>query len=372
MKPHNIFLIFAAVLLSGLAAYLTFTSRSSTPALTPQSPPAALPVAAPSAGVATVKTGSSSTPAPPAPPSAPSPAKPAPNSPDFAAQRLLFRHNAIDARYGRLAFLDAPFTGERQFAGDLVCEAVHFARGRGICLTAERGVFTTYSAVIFDSEFRRLFTIPLAGAPSRCRVAPNGKLAAATVFRSGHSYSSADFTTQTLLIDTTTGQVLLDLEKLQVQKDGRPFSAPDFNFWGVTFTPDSRSFYCTVSSNRQHYLLSADLASRSARVLRANVECPSLSPDGKRIAYKKRMPGSDGVKWAVHLLDLASSADLRLRETRSVDDQMEWLDHKSILYALTDETAGNSGITHVWRMDVDASLAPLRLVSTAYSPAAVR
>ena len=50
------------------------------------------------------------------------------------------------------------------------CEAVHFAAGRGICLSADRGVFTTYAAEILDARFAPLLTLPAQGGPSRCRV----------------------------------------------------------------------------------------------------------------------------------------------------------------------------------------------------------
>ena len=46
---------------------------------------------------------------------------------------------------------------------------------------------------------------------------------------------------------------------------------------------------------------------KEARVLRENVECPSLSPDNTRIVFKKRMTdGPGGVTWRLHVLDLAT------------------------------------------------------------------
>lgn len=81
----------------------------------------------------------------------------------FEPQQIIFRHNAVDGNRGLLAAVDYPALGQRQFIGGLSCETLHFASGRGIYLTAQCGVFTTYNAVIFDSTFKRLFTIPLKG-----------------------------------------------------------------------------------------------------------------------------------------------------------------------------------------------------------------
>ena len=53
-----------------------------------------------------------------------------------------------------------------------------------------------------------------------------------------------------------------------------------------------------------------------------DVECPSLSPDETRVAFKRRQ----GDNWRLHVLDLDTGREYPLAETRSVDDQVEWLD----------------------------------------------
>jgi hypothetical protein len=197
-------------------------------------------------------------------------------------------------------------------------------------------------------------------------------LAAITVFLTGHSYDSVDFTTQTLLVDAMTGQVLANLEDFAVTRDGQPISAIDFNFWGVTFSPDSKRFYSTLSTNRQHYLVEADIAKRTARVIHQNVECPSLSPSGALIAYKKRLSTPGRIEWQLHILDLATMKETPLAERRSVDDQIEWLNDATVLYALPESSAVSSAVTDVWRADVDGKSAPEMLLRMAYSPTAVR
>jgi dipeptidyl aminopeptidase/acylaminoacyl peptidase len=183
-----------------------------------------------------------------------------------------------------------------------------------------------------------------------------------TEFVAGHSYAEAGFSTLTTLIDMPTGRIITDLEKFEVFRDGTRIASPDFNFWGVTFARDSNRFYATLGTGGKTYLVEGDVSARRARVLRENVECPSLSPDNKRIAFKKR-DGSLGM-WRLHILDLATLEDRPLEaETRIIDDQVEWLDDNQILYR--------------WGQDVivvptDGSAPPRIFLARASSPAVVR
>ena len=291
--------------------------------------------------------------------------------PETPVNRIFFRSTDPEQHYGQLAFVEYPGTLTPHYLDQWNCETVYFAGGKGSCLTADRGVFTTYTADIFDTGFRRLFTIPLNGIPSRTRVSRNGRMAAVTVFVTGHGYDSVDFTTQTSLIDTATGKVLADMEKFAVTKEGMPFQAKDFNFWGVTFAPDNDRFYCTLSSNRKHYLLEGSLTARTAHVIHENVECPSISPDATRIAFKKRLPG-DRVVWQLHVLELKTLTETSLAERRSVDDQLEWLDNKQVLYSLPHNEAVPGPPTDVWVAPANGEGEPHRFLLNAYSPAVAR
>jgi hypothetical protein len=288
-------------------------------------------------------------------------------------RRIFFRHNALDSHYGRLAFARLGSLAKVEFPGSLSCEAVYVAGGRGICLTADRGVFTTYAATLFDARtFEAIGSIPLGGVPSRCRVSTDGSMAALTVFVSGHSYASVDFSTQTLLIDTNKAKVLADVEDYSVSRNGQPFSNKDFNFWGVTFTPDATQFYCTLSTNRQHFLVKGDISSRSVAVVHDQVECPSLSPDGTRIAYKKRLMENGRLIWRTQILHLRTRTEVQLPETRSVDDQLEWLDGNHVLYALSASETGSSASTDIWVAAADGSREPELFLKNAYSPSVER
>lgn len=252
----------------------------------------------------------------------------------------------------------------------LTCDRVAFAAGAGVCLAAERGMVTSYHASLFDQAFQARHRVALGGVPSRTRVAPDGAVAASTNFVNGDSYAAGGFSTRTLLIDTATGSVIENLEAFQVTKAGQPFKAVDFNFWGVTFTTTPGRFYATLASGGQIYLVEGDVTTRTARVVRTGIECPSLSPDNRRIAFKKRMPGLR-LLWRIHVLDLDSGVETALAETRSVDDQVEWLDNATILYALPNGGKARPEMD-IWAAAADGSGTPRVLLTNAESPAVVR
>jgi len=98
------------------------------------------------------------------------------------------------------------------------------------------------------------------------------------------------------------------------------------------------------------------------------VECPSLSPDARHIAFKKRTGGA-AARWRVAVLDLATLTDHVLAsESRHLDDQIEWLDNHRVLYSLP---RADSAVSDVWVADIDANAAPQVLIPSAESPIVV-
>ncbi len=291
------------------------------------------------------------------------------------APHTLMRVTAPSGSHGQIGLEIAGADGVRQVS-TLRCDRVHAARGGaglGICLEAKRGAITTYHAHLFDRALGVVASFPVAGEPSRARMSADGTLAATTVFVSGHSYSSPGFSTRTSIVDVANRQVLVpDLEAFEVVKDGATIKHENFNFWGVSFTPDGKGFYATLQSGKQLWLVKGDMRSRRMEVLAPDVECPSLSPDATRVAFKRRtIQQPEGrMVWRIVVRDLASGRETLLaQEKRSVDDQVEWIDERRIAYALpTDKPAGAS---HVWAMNADGQGEPRLWLPLASSPAVV-
>jgi hypothetical protein len=285
---------------------------------------------------------------------------------------LVFRNTRRDDGFGKLSLVRLDDPSGPIATTDLSCERVDFHVDRGVCLSANRGAVTSYATIVFDAQFKVLSTTPLTGLPSRVRVSPDGHYGAYTTFVSGDSYATTNFSTRTQLLDLHSGESLGNLEQFEVIKDGSPFTAVDFNFWGVTFANDNNTFYATLGTGGHTYLVKGDLAGRQVTVLRDGVECPSLSPDNKHIAYKKRVPGQFGrIEWRLSVLDVDTLADHELAETRNIDDQANWLDNDNVLYALPVADSGTP-TDDTWAVPADGSGAPRRVIPGAWSAGVVK
>jgi hypothetical protein len=303
-------------------------------------------------------------------------ALPAPGGVGQGRPFMLYRSTALGDSYGHVAltYLDSP-DGEHGVT-PIRCDRVHYASGTGICLDSKRGAMTTYRAVLFDDRLATLKTFDLAGFPSRARVSPDGHKAAFTVFISGHAYSNPGFTTRTSIVDATNGVMLAeDLEAWTVTRDGAIFKATDFNFWGVTFSHKPNQFFATLGTAGQTHLVEGDLETKQLRVIADGVECPSLSPDDTRVAFKHREAvGSQGRSiWHLSVLELATGKVTPLKgEVRNVDDQVEWLDARHILYGMPVDEKQSSAETDVWTIESNSAAAPKLMLPFAFSPAISR
>jgi hypothetical protein len=284
----------------------------------------------------------------------------------LAGSHVVFRSTALDQTYGQVAVVPIDDPGGTRVDLPLACDRVFATRGSGVCLTSNRGVATTYDVQLLGAGLEPVARLPVAGIPSRARVSSDGRWAATTMFVTGHSYTSANFSTATEIYDMDKGTSLGNLETFSFERGGKPYSAVDINVWGVTFAPDGSRFYTTVATGGSTFLAEGDPQARTITIFDVSAECPSLSPDASRIAYKKRV---NQTTWRIHVRDLASGADVALAETRSVDDQLEWWDDEHVVYGLQREGSAESA---VWTVPADGSGSPELLIEHAWSPAVVR
>jgi hypothetical protein len=267
-------------------------------------------------------------------------------------------------RYGRLAVSD--IDGANRVRSGLNCDRVYFRGGTGVCVQRGTGLLNESTVKLLDAHLDVRAEVKVPGVPSRARVSADGKLAAVTTFVSGHSYATPGaFSTAATLIDVEAGKTIANLEKFTlIDADGDHVTPRDRNFWGVTFADDGNTFYATVAYGGETHLIRGDIAGRRLRIIHDNVECPSLSPDGKRLGFKKLVSAGAGSPevWRFTVLDLATMRETPLAEPAPRDDQLEWLDDEHVLYGNGEET---------WTVPADGSGAPERYLPAADSPASV-
>jgi Tol biopolymer transport system component len=165
-----------------------------------------------------------------------------------------------------------------------------------------------------------------------------------------------------------TGEAL-DLEGFTLVTEGKANASIDRNLWGVTFIDDD-TFYATAASGKKTWLVKGTLSGRKLESIRQDVECPSLSPDGTRVAFKKRGDLPNG-HWRLSVLDLRTGVVAETAETRNIDDQAEWLDNDTVIYGMGRQADGTAS-SDIWAVPANGTGTPRLLVSDAWSPAVVR
>ncbi|WP_018684767.1 TolB family protein [Actinokineospora enzanensis] len=248
--------------------------------------------------------------------------------------------------------------------GTMQCLRVYTAGGTTVCLRLT--LPGAYEAAVFDSTGAQLRTVPLPGTPSRARVSASGKIVSWTVFVTGDSYlSPGGFSTRTGVLDLRSGTLTESLETFATSIDGAPDKRQNENYWGVTVATDDNTFYATLGSGDKTWLVKGDLRARTMVTVRQSAECPSLSPDQTRVAYKKR--GGRLGTWQLFVLDLASGKEIELPGSDGVDDQAAWLTDSALAYAKVQQ----GGEPTIYESAADASGQPRVLVRGASSPSPV-
>jgi hypothetical protein len=283
---------------------------------------------------------------------------------------VAFRDMTPGPTYGRLTFASLQ-SGAARVSTPLACNRIHFSDRAGLCLaiaTAPAG----FQGYLLDDALRVSQTIALPGMPSRTRVSRDSRFAAYTAFVSGDSYLASGLSTRTRIVTVPGGDDVADLESFAVIRNGHEFYSVDFNFWGVTFSRDANRIYATLGTGGRILLVEGDVAERTFHVIAEDIECPSLSPDERHIAFKKRFGKGFDAWWQPAVLDLATKTVRLLPEPKHIDDQIEWLDNAHILYAVGHSPSAASRRSDVWKLAIDGASAPSLFLRDAESPAVVR
>ena len=145
-------------------------------------------------------------------------------------------------------------------------------------------------------------------------------------------------------------------------KDGKPFDAVDFNFWGVTFAKDSNRFYATLRHAAGTTTWSKATSRErddagAARRRRVPVALSGRHPDRLQEPDRQREPLA-----AARSSTWRPCEDHPVAEQRSIDDQVEWLDDDTLVYS--------DGLD-VYTVPADGSGAPRLVLRDATSPVAL-
>jgi hypothetical protein len=250
---------------------------------------------------------------------------------------------------------------------------VHIDGGNGVCLSEDAGLVASYTATFFDADDPgqrdiKSYAIP---RPSRAQVSADGSLATTTSFITGASYEDITGETSTVVtIDAFDEKKLTGVNQFEVDAPEARYFDENRKFWGLSFI-DNNEFYITGLFGNEPEIMLGNIEERVVRPTGYEGSCPSLSPDLASLVFKqtRAQGGFDLV-----VVDLASGAITVLNETRSVDDQVEWLDNDTILYALHPE--GEEDLVQpeydIWMLDIAEGSVPELFLPNADSPATIR
>jgi len=306
------------------------------------------------------------TPTPPSPESTPVPTSLAP-----LPGEVLFVNRVPGDDYGRLGIRHSD--GSRTLL-DHDCLRVHAGGDHGVCLGPDPAFPGAFTTTFFEIENPAQIIKAYASAlPSRTRISPSGAFSSVTAFASGSSYEdiSTDTTTLVTIDEIDTGSPLTSPSRfVAVGSDDERYENFDVQFWGITWVNDD-DFYVTAFYEDYPEIMQGSLNDRTLTPTGHRGSCPSLSPDGKTLVFKESL-AEGGFKLVA--IDLDTQEKWDLSEMRSVDDQVEWLDDDTILYALHTED-GDTPVQpgfDIWMVDIAEGSVPELFLPNSDSPAVVR
>ncbi len=268
-------------------------------------------------------------------------------------------------QYGMVGYIDP--AGERHIT-ELECDRLDLNDFGGICLSATAGLAGTGRGLLLGPDLNPATRFGVS-QPSRAAVSPDGAVVAWTGFTLGHSYLAAgEFATTTQLISVERG-IAANLEEIftTYDLDDEVVNDVDRNFWGVTFV-DSDRFYATLGARESTFIVEGRVSNSRLDIVHENASCPEVSPDATMIVAKEQR----GDSFQLVLINNETGERSDLVETRSVDDQVEWVDNSTILYGVVNPEEGTEAqpVLDVYALNVLDGSAPQLIIPFADSPAA--
>ena len=293
------------------------------------------------------------------------------SGPSLAPGEVMVVHRVPGDDYGRLAIRH--LDGTRTLL-DRTCMRVHIATDHGVCLAENEGVVASFTTTFFRAENLNADIKSYASAlPSRARISPDGTFSAVTAFVSGSSYVDigAETTTIVTIDEIDSNRLLRGANQFTIDSDEARFNNQNPQYWGITFAADEDEIYVTGFFGDKPEVMHGTLDNMTIEPTGWVGSCPSLSPDGKTLVFKE-MTADNSFELVV--VNLETNTKHTLGETRSVDDQVEWLDNDTILYALHRE-GGDTVVQpefDIWMLDIAEGSEPELFLPNANSPAVAR
>ena len=241
----------------------------------------------------------------------------------------------------------------------LRCDRLDLAGGHGICLTARAASSRPTRRSCSTQRPDTAHAAPVPGVPEpHAGLARRPARPRSTIFVGGDSYAPGQFSTRTSIVDVASGEVArADLERLH----GRRTTARMIQGRLQLLGRDVHARWRALLRDARHRR-----AALPHRGRRGDQRAPSSVTTSSARRSRPTARGSPSRRASASRSSGASTSSTsrrarrpRCRSTRSVDDQIAWLDNRRLAYGVGEE---------VMEVPADGSAAPRLMLASATNP----